>query len=714
MIDPFDNAQFPDIGDAGKAPIAGNGADPHQAEAAKGNGHDPDPRAIRTHVEMLHMLAQSARDADGAPVDGIVTLTRIDNYNNVHTERFAIGDVEYMVEATIGWSTHPNLNLYSPFVIFRKSLPADAKGAESDVRAVLALVGDLDSDIGKTAVGLDKLPLAAPYVIESSAGNFQSFWPLATALTVEAAKPIAIALSNAIGGDTGTKDVSHVWRIPGTKNLPNAKKLARGRSPIPQLITVKAAWAGDLIDPEVLAETVKGFAPPPPKPRQPKTNGTGAPANAASDDTFNMGEAFDMLPSTVQDKITSHAGPHEDRSATAASVIWSLFRRGWSDDAVEEIISAHPNGIGERYTVKGKSLAKDIERLRVKWDAADDIIGAVDWQPPGEDETATVTEDAEDKAEPAEEPEMTPDDASGETEEPDESEDEPASVLDDLVARTATDPGAPFTLDARKALLELRRKNRPAFEVLRAQLKKAGCRVGELDKVLGPTPKVKLVMVPKKGWPTWRETAEDGSPLPSLENARRAIVALGVECAYDDVPQQAAGRVLGRSDTPHHRPVGDGLRPRHHGTADETVEHVQFRPDRTACARCRRLAGAGSSLRSGARHARRGGSQLGQGCAARSGGGGLLRLRGHTAERGLLPQASDRRRRTGAQSRLQARRNRGAGSRSEGWNKSTALRILAMDDRNFSDEKIIGKDSARSAGATGRGLDPREQLNWPA
>jgi hypothetical protein len=56
--------------------------------------------------------------------------------------------------------------------------------------------------------------------------------------------------------------------------------------------------------------------------------------------------------------------------------------------------------------------------------------------------------------------------------------------LDGLVERTVGDPGAPFAPEALEQLAILRTKDRAAFETLRAQLKGAGCRVTELDKLL--------------------------------------------------------------------------------------------------------------------------------------------------------------------------------------------------------------------------------------
>lgn len=56
--------------------------------------------------------------------------------------------------------------------------------------------------------------------------------------------------------------------------------------------------------------------------------------------------------------------------------------------------------------------------------------------------------------------------------------------LDGLVKRTKADPGAPFVPEVLERLAALRTENRPAFETLRAQLKRAGCRVGVLDRAL--------------------------------------------------------------------------------------------------------------------------------------------------------------------------------------------------------------------------------------
>jgi hypothetical protein len=56
--------------------------------------------------------------------------------------------------------------------------------------------------------------------------------------------------------------------------------------------------------------------------------------------------------------------------------------------------------------------------------------------------------------------------------------------LNGLVEKIATDPGVPFAPDALERLAALKKMDRAAFEALRAQLRKAGCRVTALDEAI--------------------------------------------------------------------------------------------------------------------------------------------------------------------------------------------------------------------------------------
>ena len=65
-----------------------------------------------------------------------------------------------------------------------------------------------------------------------------------------------------------------------------------------------------------------------------------------------------------------------------------------------------------------------------------------------------------------------------------EAAEEIRDPLDELVQRTAADPGAPFEPDTLGRLAELKKSDRAAFEALRAKLRKVGCRVTALDEAI--------------------------------------------------------------------------------------------------------------------------------------------------------------------------------------------------------------------------------------
>jgi hypothetical protein len=59
-----------------------------------------------------------------------------------------------------------------------------------------------------------------------------------------------------------------------------------------------------------------------------------------------------------------------------------------------------------------------------------------------------------------------------------------ADTLVGLVEKATNDPGAAFAPDVVACLIALKKNDRAAFEVLRAQLKEAGCRVTALDEAI--------------------------------------------------------------------------------------------------------------------------------------------------------------------------------------------------------------------------------------
>jgi hypothetical protein len=180
-----------------------------------------DRRAVESHVSLIHDLAEGQ--------DGVLILAAFEEGGQPNVQRFRIGDVANMVETIMGFEGHPRVNLYIPWAVMRRDLEPGRKGTEADVVAILAAVPDLDGDKGVKT----ELPVEAPYIVESSPGNFQPVYIFERPLAPADAKPALTALCDFVGGDSGTKDCSHVWRIPGTLNIPTKSKLARGRSSVP-------------------------------------------------------------------------------------------------------------------------------------------------------------------------------------------------------------------------------------------------------------------------------------------------------------------------------------------------------------------------------------------------------------------------------------------------------------------------------------------------
>jgi hypothetical protein len=120
---------------------------------------------------------------------------------------------------------------------------------EADVVAYRGVVVDIDPDraVESTEGGFERerarlLALArdraddvmlAPAAIVDSGGGIQMVWlfpePLpATPENRAAVKAQAVAMQDEFGGDP-TQSLDHLFRLPGTVNIPNAKKMAKGR-----------------------------------------------------------------------------------------------------------------------------------------------------------------------------------------------------------------------------------------------------------------------------------------------------------------------------------------------------------------------------------------------------------------------------------------------------------------------------------------------------
>jgi len=311
-----------------------------RAESCEADRPDFNRDTIHAHISILHRLAKLSA------ADGVLVLACYGENPNTGRElraqvqRFEIGDIDLMVETIMGFELQPHINVYAPWAICRRGLTGSERGGINDIVCTLALVVDLDADTGMAG----DLPLPAPYVIETSPGNSQPIYPLLRALPD--ARQLALALGEATGGDYGTKDIAHVWRVPGTLNWPNKKKVdERNRPRAPQPVKVTLAWNGELIDPDVLLAASRSKAAP--KKAQPHI-----PTGRTVDETVEE---------IVADRA-SKAGGDRTRSGVFFSACKAARAAGMMPDDLEDLMRRHPFGCAAKYLEPYDRLHKEIER----------------------------------------------------------------------------------------------------------------------------------------------------------------------------------------------------------------------------------------------------------------------------------------------------------------------------------------------------------------
>ena len=236
---------------------------------------DPDDVAdagIRACLQLYH---DAARGLSGVFVLGFVDPPRIDretrkelDHPPLRSQRFKIGDVDGMAaEAQVRGQ---GANAYFAPAVIRSELQSGGRGKKRDIVATLGLVIDDDSD-GKDALRPPGIEPSFEIITSTSpTTNRQPHYVFSRPVPPEEAEGLAELLHRKCGGDHGTADIAHVWRLPGTRNYPNAAKLARGRPLEPQSVAL-AGGTFERIDPDQLRRALE-MMPDQHPPRRTKGN----------------------------------------------------------------------------------------------------------------------------------------------------------------------------------------------------------------------------------------------------------------------------------------------------------------------------------------------------------------------------------------------------------------------------------------------------------
>lgn len=306
---------------------------------------EPARLQVASYVEKLHRLAAAYKGRGVFVVASFGENPTTGAKLPPWIEHFDIGRVRGMTEAIIRFSCERHRNVYAPAAIFKHSLRGGRKGTEADILAVLGVVAHID-DI-RAGRRLGRLAVEPNFILRTSSGRSQEFFFFERPLHPEDAKPIAVALRDFADCDFGTSDLSHVWRVPGTWNWPNHKKVSEGRSPNPQFVKVVYQNRRP-ISASQLASALKTSARD--DTRQDVAAGRNRPRQRLG------------MPSDVKRRLAMKL-PEGERSEHAFSIIRQLVEHGWTDTEIGRELYGSP--AGERYA-NYKTLLADISRCRHK------------------------------------------------------------------------------------------------------------------------------------------------------------------------------------------------------------------------------------------------------------------------------------------------------------------------------------------------------------
>ncbi|WGH15589.1 integrase [Pseudomonas phage PA_LZ03] len=248
------------------------------------------------------------------------------------------------------------LNIY--FHVNRPMGDLRKKAEKTDIEAMHYLHVDIDPRAGedieeerKRALDILRSANPAPTIIIDSGGGFQAFWKLEEPLPIhgdlaaaEAAERYNIHLERLYGADN-CHNVDRIMRLPGTINLPDAKKLKKGRKEAlaslvefnDNVYPISAFTAA----PKVQSEETLGFSG--------KTVlVSGNVERLESVDDLNQWEVPDWLKVLiVQGNDPDNPTKFPSRSEALFACTCELVRRGVPDDVIFSILTDESFGIAE-------------------------------------------------------------------------------------------------------------------------------------------------------------------------------------------------------------------------------------------------------------------------------------------------------------------------------------------------------------------------------
>lgn len=255
-------------------------------------------------------------------------------------------------------SRNAQRNLY--FSINPLSTNQNKKAAKSDIAALAFLHADLDPRDGcdhrlerdRIKRQIEGFPIK-PNLIIDSGGGFQVFWrlrePISVNGNIEQLESYNRRIAMLVGADH-CWNIDRLMRLPGTVNLPNARKRAKGRRPAFAKVIRFDEGAYALDDFDALLDGAEGA----------QAQGTRAQPEITVDDLHVSSEIK---------RLIREGKPKGQHSEAIFKVIRAMVKAGHADTEISTILLDPANKLSEKPLEHGPAwLQAEINRARVKPD----------------------------------------------------------------------------------------------------------------------------------------------------------------------------------------------------------------------------------------------------------------------------------------------------------------------------------------------------------
>lgn len=293
-----------------------------------------DQDTVFAFVEEIHLAA--SRACEGLQDPGLLQLIRIHpaDGKSVVSGRFEIGDVAEMCGAAIA-DSEAGHNVYIEPRTVAKGAPK--RGLLEHTRAVFALVVDRDAYSGKAGVEF----IDPSIRVETSPGSGHEWFMLDKAISAQEAQELGAALRVITGADSATGKPTQPYRVAGTLNYPNVKKIAMGRATCPTLF----ANGGPVWSVTALRDALGPIQQDVRESEPVKMSATG------------------YISQRVEQIISQPTTPEMDRSKEACAAIRAAVEDGMTPADLEKLMRRYPEGCASKYLFPRDRLAAEIIRV---------------------------------------------------------------------------------------------------------------------------------------------------------------------------------------------------------------------------------------------------------------------------------------------------------------------------------------------------------------